>query len=513
MRLQPRKGASRKYSQSPVKVAAALVAFSGMLAVTGCSGPTNAASSNGDDDTIRIGVSAVLTTLDPGQNFSIGQVAITNLFGGTLTNLNSDGKAVSMGLAESVTPGDEQYVVKLRAGLKFSDGSPLTAADVAASFGHYLADKTNGYDYTYAPIEKVTAIDDLTVAFDLNYPYPALEYALSLPGSIIVPAKDIEERGADLYRGDPLPSSGRYKIQTSNQDQIILEANPNYPAQQPETKTLIFQKVADPVSRLAQVQSGQLDYAEEIAPKQLAQLSGPVEARTAFAANGQTFLAMNNRDNSILSDPRIRKAVSTAIDREQINQIVFADRNRLGLGLFASSSPHNRPFLQEKANVAAAKSLLAGTKCENSCSLRFTNAGDADIAVVVQQNLKAVGIEVSIENVEPAVLSKNADEGNYDLLATGNFEQGDYPAISLQFTLGPTIQALRTGYNNPEMTQLLEKLKTASGSEADSTLDQVKTLFEEDLPLAPIADYMVNSASRIPSERFGLDSTLFYHVR
>ncbi|WP_159613971.1 ABC transporter substrate-binding protein [Glutamicibacter sp. JC586] len=503
---------STKRQRRTFKTTGTLLALAGLLAVSACSGPS-ATTTDSTDGTIKVGVGALMTNLDPAQNFSIATVGIANLFGGTLTTLNPDGKDVSMGLAESVTEGDDQYVVKLKKGLKFSDGSALTAKDVEASFKHYLADETNGYGYTLAPIKKVTATDDLTVTFDLKYPYPSLGYALSLPGSIIVPASEIKARGQKLYQGEPLPSSGKFKIQKNSPTEMILEANENYPAPAPETKTIVFQKVVDPVSRLAQVQSGQLDYAEEIAPKQIPQLTDPVEARATYAANGQSFMVLNNRKNSVLSDANIRKAISAATDREQINKIVSAGMNRMGLGLFASQSDYNTPFLKSTADIEAAKAFLKGTKCENGCSLRFITSGDSDSALIVQQNLKPLGIDVKIENIEQAVFNQAALDGNFDILASGNFEQGDYPAISLQFTLGPTIEALRSGYENPKMLELLERLKVESGDELAATLEQVKTLFEEDLPLVPIADFMVVSASRIPAEDFGLNANLFYHVR
>ena len=499
------------------KALGVILTISGMMALSACSGqPDPANGTNGTNGTLRIGVSSIPTTLDPAQNFSLSQTAIMGLVGGTLTNLAPDGKSVSMGLAESVTPGEKQYVVKLKPNLKFSDGSPLAASDVVASFEHYRTDKTSGLDYAYAPIEKVTAVDELTVNFDLKRPYPALEYAFAYGASAILPAKSIQARGQDLYKGDPLPTAGKYQVETFDQNQIVLQANPNYAGQQPSTKTLTFKQIADPAARLAQVQGGQLDYTDEISPQQVPQISAPVEAGTIRAANGQTFLGMNNRDNSVLSDVRIRKAVSTAIDRAQVNQVAFAGQNQPSLGLFANASKNMRPFLKDKADVAAAKAMLAGTKCADGCTLRFIAASDdgtnGDIALVVQQNLKAIGIDVTIEKAEKTVVSQYATEGNYDLRVTGSYEQTDDAGFYTSFTLGPVIKALRTGYANPEMSQLIETVQTTTGSTRESAVNQVNALFQKDLPMAPIADFMVLSASRVPAETFSLDPTYYYHI-
>ena len=495
--------------------AAGAVVMAGALALTACTSQPADPAANADGP-LKIGVASIPATLDPGQNFQLGEYAIMNLVGGTLTNLNSDGKSVSMGLADTVTPGDSNYVVKLKPGLKFSDGSPLTATDVAASFEYYLADKANGYDYTFAPVQKVTATDDLTVNFELKRPYPGLEYTFTYPTSAVIPAKVIKEKGKDLYKGGPLPTAGKYQVTSFDANEVILEANPNYEGTQPSAKTLTFKRITDPAARLAQVQGGQLDYATQISPKNIPQLSGAVQARTAQAVNGNVFLGMNNRDNSVLSDVRIRKAISAAISRDQINQVAFAGKNTPALSLFGSSSKNNRPFLAAQPKVEEAKQLLIGTRCADGCTLRFIAASDdetiSDIALIVQQNLNAIGIQVNIEKAEKTVLAQQANEGNYDFRASETYDAADTPGPFLAFVLGPTVKALRTGYSSPEVNQLIETIQATSGSQADSALDQLNAVFEKDLPMAPIANFMVVSASRVPAERLDLDPTLFFHV-
>lgn len=507
--------ATHQKGRRPFKMMGMAATVAVMLALSACNGQSESPSTNADGP-LKIGVQSVPTTFDPGQNFLATDYAIMNLVGGTLTDVSTDGKSVTMGLAEALTPGDKQYVVKLKPDLKFSDGTPLTATDVAATFEYYMADKSNGYDYTFAAIQKVTAVDDLTVTFDLKQPYPALDMALAYPSSAIIPAKSIQEKGKDLYKGDPLPTAGKFQIQSFDANYITLTANPNYAGAKPSTTSLTFNKITDSAARLAQVQGGQIDFAEDISPKQIPQLSGPVQARTTKSVNGMQFLGMNNRDNSLLSDVRIRKAVSAAINRDQINDVAMAGKSTVALGLFANSSKNSRPLLQEKPDLEGAKDLLSGTKCSNGCTLRFiADSSDevgGDIAVVAQQNLREIGIQVNIERSEAAVVIQQANEGNYDFRSTYFYDSLDNPGPYLSYLLGPTIKALRTGYSNPEMNQLIDTVQTSSGSEAASAMDQINELFEKDLPMIPITDYMVVSASRVPEERLSLSPTLFYNV-
>ncbi|RWM12373.1 MAG: ABC transporter substrate-binding protein [Mesorhizobium sp.] len=480
---------------------------------------TAAAHGNASDGTLRIGIDQFPTNLDPGQNPWQQQQAIMHLIAGTLTNQEPDGKQVTMGLAASIEPGDKRFVVKLKPDLKFSDGSALTATDVVASFNYYMNDKTNGYSYTFTPIERVIATDDLTVEFELKRPYPSLPFILALPSSEIIPSESIEARGSkDLYNGDhPLPAAGPFQVQSFGQDQITLQRNSHYAGTQPSTKTVIFKKIIDPAARLAQVQGGEIDWADGISPKQVGQLSAPVEVRSALAINGLSFLSLNNRDSSLLSDVRIRKAIAVAINRKQINEVVHAGQSQPALSLWATASRYSRPFLSADPDVTRAKELLAGTKCENACKLKLitSSASEAggDTVIVVQQNLKAIGIEVDIVKAEGATINEWLTQGNFDLWAGGSFDVADFPDGYLAWTVGQANEALYSGYSSSEMNRLIEQVNMTTGSERDAAVAALNALFEKDLPLVPTTNIVSVSASRVPSEILNISPTMYLEVR
>lgn len=498
----------------PFKTAGAIVALSGMLLTSGCSGSSSPASDA--TDSLRIGVAQTPTSLDPGQGGGYRQsYAILQLISGTLTSMDRDGKNVSMGLAASMEPRDKQFVFKLKPGLKFSDGSALTARDVVASFEHYLADKASGNSFIYEPIEKVTATDDLTVEFDLKRPYPSLPAILATPPSAIIPAKSIESKGLEeLYKGDPLPTAGQFEVKTFDQNQITLQANPNYAGEQPTTKTLVFKKITDATARLAQVQGGGIDFADDITPKSIPQISAPLEASTAAAVNGAQFLVMNNRETATLSDVRIRQAISLAINRNQINQVAWAGQNQPALSVFPGDSPYNAPFVKPDVDVQRAKEQLAGTKCANGCTLRLIVNSDNeprnDAAIVAQQNLKAVGIQVNIEKSEGATILTYAKDGNFDLAFFGTYD--NTPDSYLGFLLDPSDQALYSGYSSPEMDRLLKEVTITSDAERDAAIRGINALIAKDMPFTPIAENSFTSVSRVTSERFTVDPGFFFHV-
>jgi peptide/nickel transport system substrate-binding protein len=502
------------------KTTGLIVMLGVILAVGGCGGGGKGASGEqpANKRELVIGVDEIPTTLDPAQNFDQIPIGIMHLVAGTLVNLGPEGKDVSMGLAASVQQGDDRFVVKLKPALKFSDGSALTATDVAASFDFYLKDQKNGYATQFASIAKVTAVDDLTVNFDLKYPYPALPFMLGQAEMAILPSHSIEAKGASaekLYAGDPLPTAGQFRVQSLAKDEIILQANPNYAGSQPSVETVTFKQIDDANARLAQVQSGQLDYADAIPPKQTGQLSAPVEVRTVQAAFGSQFLQMNNRPNSLLSDVRIRQAISLAVDRNQINQIAYGGNAPPSLGLFSKSSEFYKPFVSPDPDVAGAKKLLAGTKCANGCTLECIAISGSqtgiDTATVVQQNLKAIGIDVRVRLSPAAVIGEDLNKGNFDLSPTGLYFTDDIPDDTLYWSIGAFLADF-SGYSNPEVKQLIQTAKTTKGSALAEAVGKANAIFERDLPFTPLVGFPVVAASRVPAKLFGADPTLFYHV-
>jgi peptide/nickel transport system substrate-binding protein len=502
------------------KTTALIVMLGVILAVGGCGGGGKVASGGqpASKRELVIGVDEIPTTLNPALLFDQIPIAIIHLVAGTLFNLSPDGRHVRMGLAASMQQAGDRLVVKLKPGLKFSDGSALTATDVAASFEFYLHDKTNGDATQFASIAKVTAVNDLTVRFDLKYPYPALPFMLAQAEMAILPSQSIKAKGASaekLYAGAPLPSAGQFRVKSLTKNEIILQANPNYAGSQPSVKTLTFKQIDDPNARLAEVQSGQLDYADAIPPKETGQLSAPVEVRTVQAAFGTNFLQMNNRPDSLLSDVRIRKAISLAVDRNQIDQIAYGGNASPSLGLFAKPSKFYKPFVSPEPDVAGAKKLLVGTKCAHGCALDCVAISGSqtgiDTATVVQQNLKAIGIDVRVQLAPAAVVSDDLNKGNFDLSPTGLYFTDDVPDDTLYWSIGSFLAGF-SGYSNPEVKKLIQTAKTTKGSALAAAVGKANAIFERDLPFTPLVGFPAVAASRVPAKLFGTDQTLFYYV-
>lgn len=494
-----------------------LICLSVCLTVVAC-GSTHSAPSgqNRSYQKITVGVGAIPTSLDPGQNGLRQDYAIMQLVAGTLTVENDAGTGVYPGLASSVTGGGLRWVVTLRKNLKFSDGTPLTSRDVVASFDYYLKDKSNEYAYTFAPIKAVTMQGAWTVVFDLREPYPDLPVSLAYPSSTILPISRLAHPGT-LFT-TPVPTAGPYVMTKFGHTQIVLMKNRFFVGPPHSVEQVTFNLVSDPTARLAQVQGGELNFADGINQQQAKSLPSPLHAQVAIAINGVEFLEMNNTGHGPLSNVRVRKAIALAVNREQINQVAYGGLSKPALSFWASNSPFSQPFLSATPELAAARALLRGTQCQHGCTIDILARADEEdqtnVAQVTQQDLTAIGITTTITTVDASTESSRLAAYNYDIDPGFLFDVSDIPLGVLGFGLDPEggADALQSGYSDPEMHKLIVAVDVSTGASRAAAVRSVNALYERDLPYVPLVNLVIASASQVPDSVFSIEPTMYYHV-
>ncbi|WP_244935052.1 ABC transporter substrate-binding protein [Acuticoccus sediminis] len=302
----------------PRVIAAGLAA----LALTG----TAAAQDRPD---IVVGVADLPPTLEPAKELSNVGTRITYSVFDTLIRrdfLSAEGGSGSRlmpGLAESWTRVDDLTLeVKLREGVTFHNGEPLTAEDVAFTFSpeRLVGEDTQlprGRAY-FAVLDHVEVVDPLTVRFVTKAPDPLLEQRLASWASWIVNKKDWQEK-AEANGGLPRypVGTGPFKFDEAKTDQYIrLTAFDDYYGGQPTAETVTFREVPEQAARIAGLVSGEFDIVTNVAPDQIAQIDGydDVETRSVVLANSHVLVY--NVDQPVLSDKRVRQALNLAIDRQ-----------------------------------------------------------------------------------------------------------------------------------------------------------------------------------------------------
>jgi len=457
---------------------------------------------------LNIAMPDLSATEDPIQASNLVDVQVMDLLGGNLFRLSLNGKTAMPSLASAGTYSRDDTVltVTLRQGAKFSNGAPVTPADVVATFRRDLTSKLNLYIGEFQPIKSVEPHGADQVVFTFSRPYPSFKLLSGNPEMTIVEASEIRPNGTIPV--NPV-FAGQYTTATSvigKSSYTLTRTRYPDPGGTPSVKTLSFTVVTDPNGRLAQVSGGQMDFAEGINTTNLRSLPSGVNP-VVVPAFIFTYLSMNN-DSGLTANRNIRKAISMALNRQEISQIAWSGYAK-PLGDFFATTMAGYQSGPVTPNVAGAKALLAGTKCANGCTITMlggtSEAWEAPTQVVIQQNLAAIGIKVQIEDVDLATLASRQGGLNYQLLPTYFGASEDVPdatpAYCLQYAAG--LGSCFSGFKSTAASDLVTKAeRTTNPAGLKPLYDQMNKLYETDAPYAVMTDYVYTGVVRQEAAKY-----------
>ncbi len=434
---------------------------------------------------------------------------------------------VEPSLAESVeTPNETTYIYKLREGVEFSDGKPLTADDAVFSLNRNLDPKSGTFwaDW-YANVKSITATDDLTVQVKLTQPDVAFNKFMATAGGTIVEQAFVEEQGDKFGSSDGgLMCTGPFVLKNwTPGDSITVERNENYwdTENLAKTKEIKFEFVTDGSALTSALESGELDGAYEVP---LSMESS--DAGTLYLGQSTQFIAnsFTTRPGPV-QDVRIREALSLALDRDAIAQSIFKDS---AIGSFSYYSPATWTYAEsifedqwdslpspDSVDLDKAESLVqeyVGEKGDvRELKLEFS-ADDASVrqlATYIQSQAEKVGIPVKSvplpSNQSLAVAFDPELKKEYDMLmGTGYLDIGDPIAWAI-WGLTPGGAFNDNEYDNPKVTKLVDEARqTTDGDARAELLGQIQEIaYTEDyagLMLTVLAErlYLGNRVSGVP---------------
>ena len=293
---------------------------------------------------------------DPAYGWGAGEHVHEPLIQSTLVRTTKD-LGIENDLATEYSCSDDglTWTVKIREDVKFTDGEPLTASDVAFTF-NTCRDESSVNDFTM--LKEAVAVDDTTVEFHMNEPYSIWPYTMAIVG--IVPEHAYDEN----YGQNPI-GSGRYIMkQWDKGQQVIFEANPDYYGEEPKIKKLTVLFMEEDAA-MAAAMSGQVDVAHTAASYSDQEIDGYELLSVATVDNRGFNLPCTEPEekdgitygNSLTSDVKVRRAINLAIDREEMIKNVLN-----GYGTVAYSVCDKMPWYNEEAvteyDLDAAKALM-----------------------------------------------------------------------------------------------------------------------------------------------------------
>jgi len=444
-------------------------------------------------------------------------------------------------LAYRVDVGDAgtRYVLRLRRGVRWSDGTALTAKDVvfAVKLGrNRLLPRSFAGDFTL--MRSVRALDAHTVEVRLSKPSPpflenALGETVALPEHVLGRYPPQSEREAKFVIGNTAFSqhpiiSGPWRIlRNVPESSLVIGPNPLYWGPKPKLDEIAFRVYPEQNSLYAAVDAGEVDVTG--IPPNLWRVHARLRGDHRFVTwpwNVAFALVPNYRDPAIawIADPAVKRAMMYALNRRFITGGIMSGQADILNGPLPTFSPYYDKRVKTYAyDPARARRLLdadgwqlyGGVRMRNGKALRITlktegatDAVGSNVAELVQANLRAVGIDCVLENEELQTFFSDELASNFQLALRGVILL-PYPDDYKYFH---STQTRANGgfnegfYDNPQIDRALETARTApSPRTARTALNRYQMLASEDLPELYL--YSVRLGAVVPKNLTGLALT------
>ncbi len=393
------------------------------------------------DDTLVVLFEAAPKTTDPRYALSAYDAKLSRLVAPGLVTVDSDDMAPRPELAETIEQVDElTWKVTIRADARFSDGRPVTARDVAWTFGTVLAKGSDslwhkGFSERFSSVE---AVSDRVVTFHLIQPLAT--FLSDLDMGIIA------EHGAGKngkYRGGMVLGAGPYRVVELNAQRVVLRANAHWHGGKQGVPSIEIKNVRDAAARLIMLAGGSADVAQNAFRYDLIDdvLARERVREVRHTSNILTYMLLNNED-PVLKDARVRRAIALALDREAVVARKFAGRAVLATGLLSPDHWCYEQVPQVPHDPAAAMKLLDeagypdpdGPGGKPRLSLVYKTSADqfrVAVARVLASQLSQIGIAVEVRPFEFATFFADIKKGQYQI---ATMQTADIAEPDLLFT-------------------------------------------------------------------------------
>jgi len=444
----------------------------GILAVSALAGAASVAAAlaagTARSDTPKRGGSITIariedsTSFDKTNVFQNESIWITEQINEPLYLAANDGKTLRPWLATSYTLSQDgkTYTFKLRPGVKFSNGQPMTSADVKFSLDDARA-QSKGWGYLDAAVKTITTPNPSTVVIHLKYRWAPFLADIGLFANGIVPKNFAGQKRADFYK-HPIGTGPFMWDKRVVGQSVTLKRNPFYWQKgKPYLDSVTWTYVTDENTRELQLRGGQIQVDEFPPFNSITKLQNTSGVTMSLFPSTRTDYLLMNESYPPLADVHVRRAISYAIDRQAlVKSILF------GHGQPANSFlPPQVPFYDPKTpgiqyDITKAKAEMAKSKFPTGFKVTLLVGAGAQVenavGQVLQQALKQLGIQVTFHQQDTSTEFNSIQQRKYQMgFAYWTMDIAD-PDELVTFSVDPAggAQQFFTGYKNPEVISL-----------------------------------------------------------
>ena len=360
-----------------------------------------------------------VSKFDPHYSTSSNDVRVSfNLFD-NLTSRHPDGKLYPGLAAEWKLEGPTTWRFKLRQGVRFHNGDPLTSADVKYSIERTYDPAAKTMVATvFGTIEKIDAPDASTVVITTKKPDPLLAARLAFYGGQVVPKKYLESVGNDAFNAKPVGSGPVRFTSWVKDDRAVLEANPDYWGGKIDMDRWIMRPIPETAPRIAALLKGEVDAITQLPPDQEERVAGNASTRVAGALYAGLYVLAVNSKRPPLDNPLVKQALSLAIDRESIVKELWRGRGVVPNGPIAKGDNHfdaslpPLPYSPAEAKDRLKKAGYKGEEIFIETTVAYVSQ-DKAMAEAIAAMWKDVGVNVKVEVIEYSVRAQKNREKSF----------------------------------------------------------------------------------------------------
>jgi peptide/nickel transport system substrate-binding protein len=391
-----------------------------------------------------------------------------------------DGTTIEPDAADSwrTSADGKTWVLHIRDGLTFADGTPLTAADAAFTLQR-AASKDSNFEDNFALIDHATATDPHTLVVILKKPSASFLAYASLYAASITPEKAVQAQGKGFW-DHPVGSGPFVLTEWVKNDHITLKRNPRYwQKPYPYLDELRFDVLTDDNTRMLKFRSGELDIATNVPPNQVEGLKKEKGITVKLFPQMRFDYIYYNHAHKPFNDIRVRQALNYAIDRQAILKSVLFGYGSLAGSmlppmLYWDNSVKSYPF-----DVAKAKALMQeagiGTGVSTETLVYSGDNQGSQIATILKDEFKAIGVDLKVTVLEAATVRARRTKGDFDMIisyyTSDVVDPDELVAFAMDYAGGAIAKYM--GFKNDRITQL------AAAAEAEMNPQKRKAMYSE----------------------------------
>lgn len=469
--------------------------------------------------TLRVQINADIRSTDPGINRDATTDSVILHMVEGLVGYNAKGETRPL-LAKTVdvSPDRRSYTFHLREHVKFHNGATLSADDVVWSWNRYMSPKSGwrclpDFDGRKGfKVVDIKAVDEHTVLFTLNHPNPLFLTTMARSDcgmSAITHRDSVRPDGS----WDKPIGTGPFKLKEwKHREYISLTSNADYvsPGEQPDgyvgskrpmVDEIRFLVIPDLATAKAALLQGSIDILTRLPYNEAAELQKNPNVTVSTSSMLASFALLLQTSDPALSNLKLRQAIASALDYEQLVQNVTYGLGAPNNSVVPTSSPYyteaekkGHRYGLEHAKKLLKESGYRGQPLKIIANKQYTYLFDS--AVIAQAMLQQVGINAQIEVLEWGTQLDRWQKGNYQLMAFPYSSRMD-PALNFETIIGDREKQPRKVWDDPQAIKLLAQATEEPDTQVRQTLfDQLHQGVIEQVPLIVLASQMALDAAQ-----------------